>query len=107
MADPTLFAAPAAAAHGAAGSGTMEITVTLLIVVAFLAGLAWFAKRVRGGFSRGGGARIQVLSAQALGPKERAVLVRVGETDILVGVSSVSVNTLKFRIRPLLTDGKY
>ena len=36
MADPTLFAAPSAAAHGAAGGGTMEITITLLIVVAFL-----------------------------------------------------------------------
>src|SRR5689334_18288046 len=90
----SLFAAPGAAAHGAAGGGTMEITVTLLIVVAFLAGLAWFAKRVRGGFSRGGGQPIQVLSTQALGPKERAVLVRVGDTDILVGVSSANVNTL-------------
>lgn len=90
----TLFAAPAAAAHGSAGGGTMEITITLLIVVAFLAGLAWFAKRVRGGFTRGGGARIQVLGAQSLGPKERAVLVRVGGTDILIGVSSMNVNTL-------------
>jgi flagellar protein FliO/FliZ len=95
MADPTLFAAPAAAAHGAAGGGTLEITVTLLIVVGFLAGLAWFARRVRGGFTRGGGgARIQVLGAQALGPKERAVLVRVGDTDILVGVAAGNVNTL-------------
>jgi flagellar protein FliO/FliZ len=94
VADPTLFAAPAAAAHGAAGGGTVEITITLLVVVAFLAGLAWFAKRVRGGYSRGGGARIQVLGAQSLGPKERAVLVRVGDTDILVGVSSMNVNTL-------------
>jgi flagellar protein FliO/FliZ len=94
MSDPTLFAAPSAAAHGAAGGGTMEITVTLLIVVAFLAGLAWFARRVRGGFARAGGARIQVLSAQALGPKERAVLVRVGDTHILVGVSATSVNAL-------------
>jgi flagellar protein FliO/FliZ len=94
MNEPTLFAAPSAAAHGAAGGGTLEITVTLLIVVAFLAGLAWFARRVRGGFSRGGGARIQVLGAQSLGPKERAVLVRVGDTDILVGVAANAVNTL-------------
>jgi flagellar protein FliO/FliZ len=94
MADPTLFAAPGAAAHGAAGGGALEITMTLLIVVGFLAGLAWFAKRLRGGFARGGGARIQVLGAQALGPKERAVLVRVGETDILVGVAAGNVNTL-------------
>jgi flagellar protein FliO/FliZ len=89
----TLFAAPEAAAHGAAGGGLLEITVTLLIVVGFLAGLAWFAKRLRGGF-KSSGSRIQVLGAQALGPKERAVLVRVGETDILVGVASSSVNTL-------------
>jgi flagellar protein FliO/FliZ len=93
MSDPNLFAAPEAAAHGAAGGGALEITVTLLIVVGFLAGLAWFAKRLRGGF-KSGGARIQVLSAQALGPKERAVLVRVGETDILVGVASGAVSTL-------------
>jgi flagellar protein FliO/FliZ len=94
MADPTLFAAPAAAAHGASGGGSLEMTLTLLVVIGFLAGLAWFAKRVRGGFSRGGGARIQVLGAQALGPKERAVLVRVGDTDILVGVAAGNVNTL-------------
>ena len=72
----------------------MEITLTLLIVVGFLAGLAWFARRMRGGFSRGGGSRIQVLGAQSLGPKERAVLVRVGDTDILVGVAANNVNTL-------------
>ena len=48
-----LFAAPASAAHGAAGGGSLEITVTLRIVIAFLAGLAWFAKRVRGGVRRG------------------------------------------------------
>jgi flagellar protein FliO/FliZ len=93
MADPTLFAAPAAAAHGAAAGGTVEITVTLLIIVGFLAGLAWFARRLRGGF-KAGGTRIEVLGAQALGPKERAVLVRVGDTDILVGVAANSVNTL-------------
>lgn len=93
MDEATLFAAPEAAAHGAAGGGLLEITVTLLIVVGFLAALAWFAKRLRGGF-KSSGARIQVLGTQALGPKERAVLVRVCETDILVGVGSGNVNTL-------------
>src|SRR3954466_3455961 len=93
MSDPTLFAAPGAAAHGAAGGGALEITLTLLIVVGFLAGLAWFARRLRGG-NKFGGARIQMLGGESLGPKERAVLVRVGDTDILVGVAAGSVNTL-------------
>ena len=92
MADPTLFAAPGAAAHGAAGGG-VEITITLLIVVGFLAGLAWFARRMRG-VNKYGAARIQMLAAQSLGPKERVVLVRIGETDILVGVAAGSVNAL-------------
>ena len=38
--------------------------------------------------------RIQVLSERALGPKERCVLVRVGATDILIGVAAGSVSTL-------------
>ncbi len=35
-----------------------------------------------------------MLGDQALGPKERCVLVRVGDTDILVGVAQGSVRTL-------------
>ena len=35
-----------------------------------------------------------MLSERALGPKERCVLVRVGDTDILIGVAAGSVNAL-------------
>jgi len=94
MSAPTLFAAPSTAAHAGAGGGALEITLALLLIVALIAGLAWFTRRMRGGFARGSAARIQILSAQALGPKERAVLVRVGDTDILVGVAASAVNTL-------------
>jgi flagellar protein FliO/FliZ len=93
MADPTLFAAPAEAAHGSAAGGAFEVTLALVVVVAFIAVLAWLARRTRrfGGANAG---RIQVLSEQAFGVKERCVLVRVGETDILVGVTQNSINTL-------------
>jgi flagellar protein FliO/FliZ len=94
MSEPTLFAAPTAAAHAGGGGGALEITLALLLIVALIAGLAWFTRRMRGGFARGSAARIQVLGAQALGPKERAVLVRIGNTDILVGVAAGAVNTL-------------
>jgi flagellar protein FliO/FliZ len=88
-----LFAAPETAAHGSATAGTLEVTLALLLVVGFIAFLAWGARRMRR-FSGGGTERIQVLSDRAVGPKERCVLVRVGDTDILVGVSAGSVNTL-------------
>jgi len=94
MADPTLFAAPGAAAHGSAAGGTLEVTLALLLVVGLIALLAWGLRRVRGFGIGGARDRIQVLSDRALGPKERCLLVRVGETDILLGVAAGSVTTL-------------
>jgi flagellar biosynthetic protein FliO len=94
MAEPTLFAAPDAAAHTTAAGGTFEVTLALLLVVGVIAALAWFARRARGGLFRGRNSRIQVLATQSLGVKESAVLVRIGDTDILVGVSQGSVRPL-------------
>jgi flagellar protein FliO/FliZ len=88
-----LFAAPAASAAPSAGSGLAEVTLALLAIVALIAGLAWLMKRARG-LGVAGHDRIQVLSERALGQKERCVLVRVGTTEILVGVAAGSVTTL-------------
>jgi len=88
-----LFAAPATTAAHTSGGSLFEVTLALLAIVALIAGLAWLMKRMRG-FGTVGHDRIQVLGERALGPKERCVLVRVGGTDILVGVATGSVNTL-------------
>ena len=90
-----LFAAPAASAAHSTGGGLAEVTLALIVIVALIAGLAWVMKRTRG-FGVGAGARdrIQVLGDRAVGQKERCVLVRVGATDILVGVAPGSVRTL-------------
>src|SRR5688572_6699707 len=92
MARETLFAAPDAAAHSTGGG--IEVTLALLLVVGVIAALAWFARRARGGLFRGRHSRIQVLANQSLGVKESVVLVRVGDTDILVGVAQGSVRPL-------------
>jgi flagellar protein FliO/FliZ len=91
--DAPLFAAPAASAAPSSGGGLLEVTLALLVIVALIAGLAWVMKRARG-FGVAGQNRIQVLGERALGPKERCVLVRVGATEILVGVASGNVTTL-------------
>jgi flagellar protein FliO/FliZ len=91
--DAPLFAAPAASTAPATGGGLVEVTLALLAIVALIAGLAWLMKRMRG-FGMAGHDRIQVLSERALGPKERCVLVRVGATEILIGVASGAVSTL-------------
>jgi flagellar protein FliO/FliZ len=94
MAQQALFAAPDAAASTGTAGGAFEVTLALLLVVGLIAALAWFARRARGGLFRGRNARIQVLATQSLGVKESAVLVRIGDTDILVGVSQGSVRPL-------------
>ena len=91
--DAPLFAAPAASTAHTSGGGLVEVTLALLAIVALIAGLAWLMKRARG-FGTPGRDRIQVLSERALGPKERCVLVRVGATDVLIGVASGAVSTL-------------
>jgi flagellar protein FliO/FliZ len=88
-----LFAAPGASAAPTSGGGLLEVTLALLAIVALIAGLAWLMKRMRG-FGIAGHDRIQVLGERAMGPKERCVLVRVGTTEILVGVAAGSVTTL-------------
>ena len=93
MSEPTLFGAPEAAAHGSAGGGTLEVTLALLLVVGLIIALAWAMRRMRG-LGGAGQDRIQLLSDRSLGPKERCVLVRVGDTEILVGVAPGSVRTL-------------
>ncbi len=91
--DAPLFAAPATSAAPSTGGGMLEVTLALLLVVGVIAGLAWLFKRTRG-FGVGAQGRIQVLGDKALGPKERCVLVRIGDTDILIGVAANSVNAL-------------
>jgi flagellar protein FliO/FliZ len=93
--DAPLFAAPAASATHSTGGGLAEVTLALVVIVALIAGLAWLGKRMRGFGAVGAGRdRIQVLSSQILGPKERCVLIRVGDTDILIGVAQGNVRPL-------------
>jgi flagellar protein FliO/FliZ len=92
--DAPLFAAPASSAAPSAGGGFAEVTLALILILALIAGLAWVTKRMRGFGGRGGYSRIQVLSEANIGLKERCVLVRVGDTDILVGVAQGNVRAL-------------
>jgi flagellar protein FliO/FliZ len=89
------FAAPAAAAastsSGANGIG--HVTLALAVVLLAIFGFAWLARRLRG-IGRGVRGNIEVLGDLALGPKERAVLLRVGGAVLLVGVAPGQVRTL-------------
>lgn len=92
----TGLAASASAAETAGGlpSGTfVQAMFGLVIIVALLAGTAWFARKLSGGqnFGRGG---MRIVGGVALGPRERMVLVEVGDQWLVVGIVPGQIRTL-------------
>jgi flagellar protein FliO/FliZ len=82
------FAAPGVAASLPTGgaSGIGQVTVALLLVLLAVFAAAWLVRRLRG-FAPGGTAAIEVVSQVALGARERAVIVKVGQSHLLLGVA--------------------
>jgi flagellar protein FliO/FliZ len=76
------------------------VTLALLIVLVAVFAVAWLVRRMRGFGNRVGGA-IDVLADIPLGQKERAVLLKVGQKQILVGVAPGRVNMLHVLEEPL------
>lgn len=102
-----LFAAPhaaspivAAAPGGAQAGGVVSVTFALLIVLAAIFVFAWLARRVRGFGNRSGNA-LDVIAEMPLGPKERAVLLKVGTEQILIGVAPGRVSALHVLREPV------
>jgi flagellar protein FliO/FliZ len=97
-----MFAAPqtAPAAHAGGLGGLGEVTLALLLVLGAVFALAWALKRVRA-FSARVGTAVEVLAQVPLGQKERAVLLKVGATQLLLGVAPGRVNTLYVLPEPL------
>ncbi len=88
------FAAPDVARSAPAGSasGIGQVTFALLVVLAAVFAAAWMVKRLRA--VSGAASGIEVVASAALGAKERAVIVRVGETRLLLGVATGGVTLL-------------
>jgi flagellar protein FliO/FliZ len=80
--------------------GLAQVTFALLIVLVAVFAVAWVVKRVRGFGNRVGDA-IDVIADIPLGQKERAVLLKVGPTQILVGVAPGQVSTLHVLTEPI------
>ena len=79
------------AAPDFAGS-LMQMLFGLALVIALLFGCLWIIRRLSA--RRGGAAAIQVLGAAAVGPRERVVLVQLGEQLLVLGVAPGSVTKL-------------
>ncbi len=96
------FAAPqnSAPASAPSFSGLGQVTFALLVVLAAVFVVAWLVRRVRS-FGNRVGTALEVLAEIPLGQKERAVLLKVGQTQILLGVAPGQVNTLHVLAEPI------
>jgi flagellar protein FliO/FliZ len=96
------FGAPAVAT-GAAPSGIAslgQVTLALGLVLALIFVAAWLMRRLRG-FGKTGTGALDIIADLPVGQKERAVLIRVGTQQVLIGVAPGRVTTLHVLDEPV------
>ena len=86
---------PAAAQSGPpdVGGSLFQMLAGLAVVVALLVASLWLLKRLSAPRGPAGGL-LKVVSATAVGPRERVVIVELGETWLVLGVAPGRVTTL-------------
>jgi flagellar protein FliO/FliZ len=114
FAEAAATAAPVAAAAsvaGAPGSGELggqlaQMLFGLLLVIALIFALAWLLRRVQHIVPKGGQV-IKVVATQALGPRDRLLLVQVGEEQVLLGFTPGNLTALHVLQKPVpLPEGE-
>jgi flagellar protein FliO/FliZ len=67
-----------------------QLTLSLIAVVALILAIGWVLKRFKLAAPRGS-ADAEILDQLNLGPRERVVLIRIGEAQVLVGVGASGI----------------
>jgi len=75
----------------------------LLLVLAVMAGFFWFLRRLSPGQTGAQGA-VKVVGGVMVGPRERVVVLEIGETWLLVGVGGGQVSPLHHMPKPTSFD---
>lgn len=103
---PAQAAAPQAAATQVANTGVsmggqlFQLLLGLLLVVALIFVLAWVMRRVQR-VGPNSGQVIELISSRALGPRDRLMLVQVGQEQILLGITPGRITPLHVLKEPV------
>ena len=86
--------APVATAPAVSTAGSLlQVFIGLVAVLLLIAATAWVAKRL--GVTRGGtSSLLRVVGSTSVGTRERVVVIEIGESWLVVGVTPSSVNSL-------------
>ena len=104
-AEPVAQAAATAAPVVSSGIGGQltQLVLGLLLVVGLIFVLAWLLRRVQS-VGPGNGQVIEMIGSRALGPRDRLVLVQVGEEQILLGLTPGRITPLHVLKTPVNVD---
>jgi flagellar protein FliO/FliZ len=67
-----------------------QLTLSLMAIVVLILAISWAVKRLKLTRPRGSGG-MSVVDELNLGPRERIVLIRVGESQVLVGIGAAGI----------------
>ncbi|WP_297448383.1 flagellar biosynthetic protein FliO [Ferrovum sp.] len=86
----------------------IQIVLSLGLVLALMAGVAWALKKFQWSSSSAGNGRqsLRIVSSLAVGQRERVVVVELQDTWVVVGVAPGQVQTLHVLPRPGGKDGE-
>ena len=93
----------AAPAVGSVGGQLTQLVLGLLLVIGLIFLLAWLMRRVQR-IGPGNGQVIELVGSRALGPRDRLVLVQVGEEQILLGLTPGRITPLHVLKTPVNVD---
>ncbi|MGF1762826.1 flagellar biosynthetic protein FliO [Aliivibrio kagoshimensis] len=101
----TLFPFTALASSEVGSSTTnLDLATTigsLIFVLLLIFGLAWMMKKMRVPGMMGSSGPLKVIKQMPIGPKERIMIIQVGEEQLVVGVTAHNINLLTKLETPL------
>ena len=84
--------------------GLTQLTLSLVAIIGLIMAISWALKRLKLAGPRGSG-EIAVIDELSMGPRDRIVLIRVGESQVLVGVGASGLVPLTPLAAPIALKG--
>ena len=82
-----------------------QLTLSLIAIVALILAIGWVLKRFKLKFAARLRRLAEILDQLSVGPRERVVLVRIGEAQVLLGVGASGIVALTPLSAPIVAQG--